>query len=78
MQTLNETVRIVRPIKTHHDKRLAFLVSLEKSYNELGYSTKLNGRDNVLEVYEKGATIPKSQEEVLKEHEAAIIEKWIN
>lgn len=60
-----------RPLKTLHDKRLAYLVSLETSYKELGYVTKLNGRDNLLEVYPAGTIVPKTEEET-------IIEKWID
>ena len=60
-----------RPIKTLHDKRLAYLVSLETSYKELGYVTKLNGRDNLLEIYPAGTVVPKTEEEI-------IIEKWID
>lgn len=58
-----------QPLKTLHDKRLAYLLGLEKSYKELGYVTKLNGRDNILEVYAAGTVIPKTREEV-------IIERW--
>lgn len=61
----------VRPLKTIHDKRLAYLVSLETSYKELGYVTKINGRDNLLEIYAAGTIVPKTQEEI-------IIEKWID
>lgn len=61
----------IRPLKTLHDKRLAYLAALEKSYIELGYVTKLNGRDNLLEVFPAGTVIPKTEEEI-------IIEKWID
>ena len=61
----------VRPLKTLHDKRLAYLAALETSYKELGYVTKLNGRDNLLEIYPAGTEIPKTEEEL-------IIEKWID
>lgn len=61
----------VRPLKTLHDRRLAYLVSLETSYKELGYVTKLNGRDNLLEIYAAGTVVPKTDEEI-------IIEKWID
>lgn len=60
-----------QPVKTIHDKRLAYLVGLENSYKEMGYVTKINGRENLLEVYPAGTIVPKSQEEV-------IIEKWTN
>lgn len=59
------------PTKTFRDRRLNYLASLEKSYQELGYSTKLNMVGNTLEIFPKGYVIPKSQEEM-------IIEKWIN
>lgn len=58
-------------VKTIHDKRLAYLVGLEKSYKEMGYPTKLNGRDNILEVFKPGTEIPQTKEEIL-------IEKWID
>lgn len=61
----------IRPLKTLHDKRLAYLVSLETSYKEMGYVTKLNGRDNLLEVYPAGTIVSKTEEEI-------IIEKWID
>lgn len=61
----------VRPLKTIHDKRLAFLVGLEVSYKEMGYVTKVNGRENLLEIYPAGTEIPKTEEEI-------IIEKWID
>lgn len=60
-----------RPLKTLHDRRLAYLVSLEKVYSDMGYSTRLNGRDNLLEVYPAGVEVPKTVEE-------AAIEKWID
>lgn len=60
-----------RPLKTLHDKRLAYLISLETSYKELGYVTKLNGRDNLLEVYPAGTVLEKTTEEI-------IIENWID
>lgn len=60
-----------RPLKIIHDKRLAYLDSLSLSYKELGYSTKINGYDNLLEVYPKGYVIPKTEREL-------IIEKWTN
>ena len=62
---------MIRPIKTLHDKRLAYLSAIEESYKEMGYSTKLNGRDNILEIYQKGVVVPKTTEEVT-------IEKWID
>lgn len=60
-----------KPLKTLHDKRLAYLVGLQDYYKAEGYTTKLNGRENLLEVYPKGTELPKTQEEI-------IIEKWIN
>lgn len=68
MSTLNKTRW---PIKTIHDKRLSYLVGLESFYKGEGYTTKLNGRDNILEVYQKGVEIPKTNEELL-------IEKWVD
>ena len=65
MLTLN------KPVKTLHDKRLAYLVGLEDFYKGIGYVTKLNGRDNILEIYPHGSEIPKT-------HEELIIEKWID
>lgn len=59
------------PLKTIHDRRLAYLASLENIYREEGYSTKLNGRDNLLEIYPRGTEAPKTREEV-------IVEKWID
>ncbi len=61
----------VKPIKTLHDKRLAYLVGLESYYKAEGYSTRLNGRDNILEIYAHGVEVPKTEEEL-------VIEKWID
>lgn len=61
----------MEPIKTIKDNRVSYLLGLETSYKDLGYSTKLNARCNLLEVFPKGYTIPKSKEEM-------IIEKWID
>lgn len=41
----------MQPIKTIYDKRLAYLVSLSRIYEEQGYKIILNGRDNLLEIY---------------------------
>lgn len=60
-----------KPLKTVHDKRLAYLAGLEGFYKEMGYVTKLNGRDNILEIYPTGTELPKTFEEV-------IIEKWLD
>ena len=60
-----------RPLKTLHDKRLAYLVGLEDFYKGEGFVTKINGRENLLEIYPAGYVIPKTEEEL-------IIEKWIN
>lgn len=59
----------IKPRKVLHDKRLAYLFSLESAYKELGYVTKLNGRDNLLEIYPAGTILPK---------EELIFEKWID
>lgn len=56
------------PIKTIQDRRLAYLVGLESFYKEEGYSTKLDGRNNILEVYPKGYEVPKTKEEIIIEH----------
>jgi hypothetical protein len=61
-------------VRTVRGKKLAYLVSLEKGYKEMGYQTRLNGRENVLEIYEENAVIRPT----LEEQEAAIIEKWAN
>lgn len=60
-----------QPIKTLHDKRLSYLVGLQDYYKAEGFTTKLNGRENLLEVYPKGTELPKTQEEL-------VIEKWID
>jgi len=60
-----------KPLKTITDKRLAYLVGLENFYKGEGYTTKLNGRENLLEVYPAGYVVPKTNEEM-------IIEKWID
>lgn len=62
---------MLQPIKTIHDKRLAYLVNLEVSYKELGYTTKLNGQNNVLEIYKQGTEIPKT-------HTELVFDKWVN
>lgn len=61
----------MEPIKIIRDRRLNYLVSVENSYKELGYSTKLDVRCNIVEVFPKGCIVPQSKEEM-------IIEKWIN
>lgn len=60
-----------RPLKTIHDKRLAYLVGLEDYYKSEGFSTRVDGRENLLEIYPAGYEIPKTDEQV-------IIEKWID
>lgn len=67
--SISNTVQ--RPLKTIHDKRLAYLVGLAEFYKGEGYQTKLNGRENLLEVWPAGVVIPKSEEEIT-------IEKWID
>lgn len=62
---------IVKPIKTLHDKRLSYLIGLQDYYNQEGFVTKLNGRENLLEIYPAGSVLPKTQEEIA-------IEKWID
>jgi len=49
---------MIQTIKTIHDRRLAYLVALEGSYKEMGYQTRLNGRDNLLEIYSQGCILP--------------------
>ena len=58
-------------IKVLRDTRPFYLAAIELSYQELGYPTKLDPRCNMLEIFPKGYTVPKSNEET-------IIEKWIN
>jgi hypothetical protein len=65
------SISLQQPLKTIAGKRLAYLVGLEKAYADMGYGTKLNGRDCLLEIYPAGVPIPKTQEET-------IIEKWID
>jgi len=65
MQTL------LKPIKTIYDKRLAYLVGLQDFYKQEGYGTRLDGRNNILEVYPFGTSAPKTEEE-------KTIEKWID
>lgn len=60
-----------RPLKTIHDKRLAYLVGLEDYYRSEGFTTKIDGRNSLLEIYPAGYEIPKTTEEI-------IIEKWID
>lgn len=60
-----------RPLKTIHDKRLAYLVGLADYYKSEGFVTKIDGRESILEIYPAGYVIPKTQEEL-------IIEKWID
>lgn len=66
-----QTCSMTRPFKTLHDRRLSYLMGLQSFYEGEGYPTRLNGRDNLLEVYQRGAEVPKAPEEV-------IIEKWID
>lgn len=53
-----------QPLKVIRDRRLAYLVGLEKSYQEMGYTTKLDGRCNILEVFPAGYIIPKTEEQL--------------
>lgn len=61
----------LNPIKVLRDRRLNYLMAVEKSYKDLGYSTKLDVRCNVLEVFPKGCIVPQSKEEMM-------IENWID
>lgn len=61
----------MQTFKTLYDKRLSYLTGLEDTYRNLGYETRLNYQERKLEVYPKGAEIPKTQEQI-------IIDKWIN
>lgn len=47
-----------QPIKIISGKKLAYLDSLAQDYKEDGYTVRVDGRNNLLEVYEKGVTIP--------------------
>lgn len=60
-----------RPLKTIRDKRLSYLVGLEDYYKSEGFVTKVNGRENLLEIYPAGYVVPKTQDEL-------VIEKWID
>lgn len=62
---------VTKPIKTIHNPRLAYLIGLEQAYKELGYPTKINGRENLLEIYPQGSIVPKTEEEL-------VVEKWID
>lgn len=64
------SISLAQPLKTIHDKRLAYLVGLQDFYKAEGYVTKLDGRNNLLEVYARGVELPKTQEEIT-------LEKWI-
>lgn len=68
---MNTSNTLQRPLKTIHDKRLAYLVGLEDYYKAEGFTTKVNGRENLLEIYPAGYVIPKTEEEL-------VIEKWID
>lgn len=65
METLIEPFKIIR------DKRLIYLASLENGYKELGYATKLNVQNNILKVYQRGTSVPKTEQEL-------VIERWID
>lgn len=45
---------MLKPLKTVTGKRMAYLVSLAKIYEEEGYKTKLDGFKGTLEIYPKG------------------------
>jgi hypothetical protein len=64
METL-QAIKIVR------DRRYAYLMAVEQSYKELGYTTRLDGMRNILEVFDKGCIIPKTEQEI-------VIERWID
>lgn len=68
---MSHSSTIQRPLKTIHDRRLAYLVGLEDYYKGEGFVTRVNGRENLLEIYPAGYQIPKTQEEIT-------IEKWID
>lgn len=59
------------PIKTFRDRRPFYLQAMERSYEELGYATKLNRGYGTLEIYPKGCIVPKTPDET-------IIEKWVD
>ena len=46
-----------RPIKTIQDKRMAYLVSLSKIYENEGYTIRLDGFKSILEIYQKGVIL---------------------
>ena len=62
---------MLEPIKVLRDARPFYLTAVELSYKDLGYSTKLDRRRNMLEVFPKGYNVPQNNEEM-------IIEKWID
>lgn len=65
-----------QPLKTIHDKRLAYLAALEESYKELGYQTRLDGFNNVLEIHKKEAVLcPLATSQ---QNSAPVLEKWID
>lgn len=51
------------PIKTIHSKKLAFLDSVAQDYREDGYSVRVDGRNNLVEIYDKGVVIPQQPKE---------------
>lgn len=68
---MSTSTQASQPLKTIHDKRLAYLVGLEDYYRGEGYTTRLNGRDNLLEIYPVGCELPKTREELIFEKYAA-------
>lgn len=53
-----------QPIKIISGKKLAYLDSIAQEYIEDGYTVRVDGRNNLIEIYNKGVTIPTKQTEV--------------
>lgn len=50
-----------QPIKVITGKKLAFLDSIAQDYREDGYTVRVDGRNNLVEIYEKGVIVPKKE-----------------
>jgi len=64
----------MRLIKTIYDKRLAYLDSLAKNYREMNYEVQVNGRENLLLIYQKENNIC---QETLKPSSKPAFDNWI-
>lgn len=64
---------MIQPIRSVYNKRLSFLDSLSAVYKEQGYKTLVNGRDNLLLVFDSSTNI----DEIKKELERSYVKSEV-